>query len=137
MVNEPAAVTSSVKPATCEATASPEVAATSALICASSSAGGPVRSLLQATAPAARNIAAAVSMGFLNFIKTSAPESVFAPQCGCYKHEEARESKRALFSPRDTRRRRKGSKRLAAKPIAPCFGFVGFFAASCSRRRDP
>src|ERR1700693_2103564 len=76
MVNEPAAVTSSVKPATCEATASPEVAATSALICASSSAGGPARSLLQATAPAARNIAAAVSMGFLNFIRKSAPEGV-------------------------------------------------------------
>src|SRR4029077_8318875 len=76
MLNEPAAVMLSVKPATCDATASPEVAATSALICASSSAGGPARSLLQATAPAARNIAAAVSMGFLNFIKKSAPEGV-------------------------------------------------------------
>src|SRR5713101_5119112 len=77
MVNEPAAVTLSVKPAICDATASPEVAATSALICASSIAGGPARSLLQATAPAVRNIAAAVSMGFLNFIKADAPESVF------------------------------------------------------------
>src|ERR1700682_563766 len=76
MVNEPAAATSSVKPVTCDATTSPEVTATAAVICASSSAGGPTRSVLQATAPAARNIAAAVSMGFLNFIKASAPECV-------------------------------------------------------------
>src|ERR1700680_725344 len=85
----------SVKPATWAATASPEATATSALTCASLIAGGPVRSLLQATAPAARNIAAAVRMGFLNFIKACAPESVFAPQRGCYEHEGAGKTKRA------------------------------------------
>jgi hypothetical protein len=35
-------------------------------------------------------------MGFLNFIKEGAPESVFAPQCGCYEHEEAGETKRVF-----------------------------------------
>src|SRR5713101_4278399 len=137
MVNEPAAVTLSVKPAICDATASPEVAATSALICASSIAGGPARSLLQATAPAARNIAAAVSMGFLNFIKADAPESVFCAAIRLLSTRRSGGNETGLFSPRDTRRRRKGSKRLAAKPIAPHFGFVDVFAASCSRRRGP
>src|SRR4029079_5855834 len=48
----------------------------SASICASSSAGGPTRSALQASAPVASISAAAASIEFLNFIRESAPQRV-------------------------------------------------------------
>src|SRR4051794_30703778 len=67
--NEPAAATLSLKPATCCAMASPDVAAMSAVICASSIDGGERTSLLQATDPTVMNTAAAARIWFLNFIK--------------------------------------------------------------------
>src|SRR3954463_10339485 len=110
IVNDPAAVTLSVKPAISEATASPEVTAISASIWASSIAGGPDRSVLQAAAPSASIIAAALSIEFLNLIKRCAPLCGLPRWGDCYEHEGGAQKKRVFsllpgtrFGPRSGR----------------------------------
>src|SRR3954462_1914647 len=103
IVNDPAAVTLSVKPAISEATAFPEVTAISASIWASSIAGGPDRSVLQAAAPSASIIAAALSIEFLNLIKRCAPLCELPRWGDCYEHEGGAQKKR-VFSLRPENR---------------------------------